>query len=298
MDRAISAPLRKRALTREVQKRIQDQVDRYWKDTISRYAMQGDFLGLLQEEDSNVCWKSYLWAVPRGIVKFAVNSGLNTLPSADNLRRWGKRTSDICGICNQNSKQTLHHILSNCSMALDQGRYTWRHDSVLRTLFDSVKGQLRDGFALFSDLIGHDAGGGSTFPRDIISTTQRPDMVVLSREQRKVFILELTCPWDLNVDRSHQYKMDKYASLVNDLSSDGFSVDLFCVEVSVRGLITKANKARFKAFIHKITDLNRASGTKILISLSKAALVSSFAVFCARSERTWAIQGGMSVNGV
>ena len=168
----------------------------------------------------------------------------------------------------------------------------------MRTLFDSVKEQLRDGFALFSDLIGHDAGGGSTFPRDIFSTTQRPDMVILNREQRKVFILELTCPWDLNVDRSHQYKMDKYASLVNDLSSDGFSVDLFCVEVSVRGQITKANKARFKAFIHKITDLNRASGTKILISLSKAALVSSFAVFCARSERTWAIQGGMSVNGV
>jgi len=29
-------------------------------------------------------------------VKFAVNLGLNTLPSADNLKRCGKRTSDIC----------------------------------------------------------------------------------------------------------------------------------------------------------------------------------------------------------
>ena len=56
--------------------------------------------------------------------------------------------------------------------------------------------------------------------------------------------------------------------------------------------------ARFKAFIHRITDLNRASGTKILISLSKVALVSSFAVFCARSEQAWAIQGSMSVNRV
>ena len=260
--------------------------------------MQGDFLGLLLEEDSNVCWKSYLWAVPRGVVKFAVNAGLNTLPSADNLRRWGKRTSDICSICNQNSKQTLHHVLSNCSTALDQGRYTWRHDSVLRTLFDSVRGQLRDGFVLFSDLIGRDAGGGNTIPRDIISTTQRPDLVVLNREQRKVNILELTCPWDSNVDRCHQYKMDRYASLVNDLSLDGFSVDLFCVEVSVRGQITKANKARFKAFIHKSTNLNRATGTKILISISKAALVSSFAIFCARNEQAWAIQGSMSVNRV
>ena len=147
-------------------------------------------------------------------------------------------------------------------------------------------------------MIGRDAGGGNPFPRDIISTSQRPDMVILCREQRKVIILELTCPWDLNVDRSHQYKMDRYASLVGDLSLDGFLVDLFCVEVSVRGQITKANKARFKAFLHKSTTLNRASVTKLMISVSKAALVSSYAIFCAQNEQTWAIQGDMSVNRV
>ena len=52
--------------------------------------MQGDFTGLLIEEDCNVTWKSFLWGLSRGVAKFAVNAGLNTLPSADNLKRLGE----------------------------------------------------------------------------------------------------------------------------------------------------------------------------------------------------------------
>ena len=48
------------------------------------------------EEGSCVTWRSYLWDIPRGVLKFAINAGLNTLPSLDNLKRWGKRVSDRC----------------------------------------------------------------------------------------------------------------------------------------------------------------------------------------------------------
>ena len=77
-------------------------------------------------------WRSYLWDVPRGVLKFAINAGLNTLPSLDNLKRWGKRVSDRCPFCG--NTQTLLHILSNCPVALDQGLYDWRHNSVLTNL--------------------------------------------------------------------------------------------------------------------------------------------------------------------
>ena len=52
--------------------------------------MQGDFLSLLIEEGNCVSWKSFIWSVPRGVAKFAINAGLNTLPSGDNLKALGQ----------------------------------------------------------------------------------------------------------------------------------------------------------------------------------------------------------------
>ena len=155
---------------------------------------------------------------------------------------------DHCTVCNSNSKQTLHHILSNCSSALEQGRYTWRHDSVLRTIFDFIRSEVKGGYDVFVDLSGHGAGNGGTIPPDVLVTTQRPDLFIVNRDLKKVILLELTVPWDMNIDSSHGIKSRKYASLIGDLERH-FSVEAYCFEVSVRGLVSKANKARLKSFL-------------------------------------------------
>ncbi len=152
-----------------VQKMIQAEEDNYWREKIQSYVMQGDFLRLIAEEDSNLTWKGFLWGVPRGVARFAINAGLNTLPTADNLKRWGKQTSDLCQVCNGQGKQTLNHVLSSCKVALEQGRFTFRHDSVLRTVVDFMGGKLKDGFSLYCDLTGRGAGGGGTLPQDILA---------------------------------------------------------------------------------------------------------------------------------
>ena len=92
----LAGPLRRKQLKNEVQRRIQRETDRYWREKISTLVMQGDFLGLLVEEDTDLTWKSFLWGLPRGVAKFALNAGLNTLPTGDNLKRWGKRATDAC----------------------------------------------------------------------------------------------------------------------------------------------------------------------------------------------------------
>ena len=278
---------------REVQKRIQDQTDGYWREKISSLIIQGDFLSLISEEGSNVTWKSYLWGLPRGVAKFAVNSGLNTLPSGDNLRRWGKRVGDTCALCNCNAKQTLNHILSSCRVSLEQGRFTWRHDSVLRTLFQSIRGHLRDGYTMFLDISGHQASGGSVIPPEVIATSQRPDVVVVNMTAKDVIIFELTCPFDNNIDTAHAFKMEKYSSLVTDLESLGFKVDLFCVEVSVRGQVTKSNRARLKSFLFRTTGVRKC--TDFIVKMSRASLLSSFSIFCARNEQTWQTDHGITL---
>ena len=148
-----------------------------------------------------------MWDIPQGVLKFAINAGMVTLPSFDNLKRWGKRVSDRCPFCG--NIQTLAHILSNCSISLDQGRYTWRHDSVLSSIIKIVRPRLLHDFVLFSDLPGFQAPHGGTVPPHILVTTLRPDIFIVNEASRIAIIFELTCPWDKNIDRSHSFKEEK-----------------------------------------------------------------------------------------
>ncbi len=198
----------------------------FWKEKIGHYIMQGDYLALVMEEGNSVTWKSYLWDVPQGVLKFAINAGINTLPTLDNLKRWGKRVNDRCPFCG--NIETLLHVLNNCSILLDQGSYTWRHDSVLTTLIDIVRPNLHSGKLLFSDMPGFQAPHGGTIPPHILVTNLRPDVFIVDETKREVVLFELTCPWDTNVTRMHAFKEDKYAPLVADLSRN-FTVFNFSV---------------------------------------------------------------------
>ena len=167
-EAAANAPVpTPRALTQKqlkgkIQEGIQRHVDDFWKEKVGHYIMQGDYLALLMEENNCITWKSYLWDIPQGVLKFAINAGINTLPTFDNLKRWGKRVNDRCPFCG--NIQTLAHVLSNCSTALDQGRFTWRHNSVLRSFIDVFASQLKSDVVFFSDLDGFQAPHGGTIP--------------------------------------------------------------------------------------------------------------------------------------
>ena len=82
---------------------------------------QGHFLELTKLELMDATWKSYIFNLPKGTMKWLLNSSINTLPTKANLRQWGKITNDKCW-CSQ--KQALNHILNGCKKALDQGRST------------------------------------------------------------------------------------------------------------------------------------------------------------------------------
>ena len=146
--------------------------------------------------------EEFLWDIPQGVLKFAINAGINTLPSADNLKRWGKRVNDRCDFCG--NIQTLAHILTNCSTALDQGRFTWRHDSVLGTIVSFIGSKLRAGFVLYPDLPGFQSAHRGVFPPHIIVTPLRPDLVLINESARMIIVFELTCPWERNIDRDHE----------------------------------------------------------------------------------------------
>ena len=99
-------------------------------------------------------------------------------------------------------------------------------------------------------------------------------------------VLELTCPWDANISRSHDFKQEKYAPLVADLSRD-YKVFHFSIEVSVRGQVSKGNRARLKAFVYRCCRDPKTTTGRLVSHCSKISLLCSYSIFYARKEPTW-----------
>ena len=59
------------------------------------------------------------------------------------LALWGYKESAACPLCKAD-QCTLHHVLVNCNVALEQGRYTWRHGSVLQNIEKEIQRDLPD----------------------------------------------------------------------------------------------------------------------------------------------------------
>ncbi len=207
-----------------------------WKDHLQSLVMQGEYSCILESKSSDISWKAAIFNLPRGTLKFMLNSQLNTLPTKDNLTRWGKRLAKACTLCGR--AEYLSHALSSCPYMLEQGRYTWRHDSVLSSIETFIKNEIN---STDIDIISDLRQQSWNIPPDIILTSQRPDFVIVNRNQKSIYILELTVPYERNITMEHKYKSEKYAGLIGDLQDIGWSTSYHTFEVGCRGMITKEN---------------------------------------------------------
>jgi len=109
-----------------------------------------------------------------------------------NLRRWNYKTDPKCALCSSTSP-TIHHILNYCSMALDQGQLTWRHDSVLQHLAKNLEAIISTDKSktLYADLPGKLASSStpSTLPSSISSSSDMPDIELVSQDEMTIPVL-------------------------------------------------------------------------------------------------------------
>ena len=99
-------------------------------------------------------------------------------------------------------------MLSNCSVSVSvaEGRYTWRHDSILYTLLQYLCQLKNYGFNIYGDLEGY----CKTIER---FHSFRPDIVLVKDDT--IYILELTCCFETNTEKSRNFKMNKYIDIKN-----------------------------------------------------------------------------------
>ena len=84
-------------------------------------------------------WQNLIWgSISPAIFKFVLNASVNWVRTPDLMHLWGYNSSMQCCLCGV-QKCTLHHIISECSFALEDKRFTWRHDSILNLINISLK---------------------------------------------------------------------------------------------------------------------------------------------------------------
>ena len=169
-------------------------------------------------------------------------------------------------------------------MSLTQGRYTWRHNSVLNHIASTIVQNKPPNLEVFSDIAGQDINGG-TIPPDILTTQFRPDLVLLNRQQKTICLLELTCSFERNAEAAFIRKSMKYATLKSDLEDKGFKCFLVPFEVGSRGHIRKSTKSN----IFNIFSTMRisANSNHCVKNMSKISLLSSYTIFHAYTQPTW-----------
>ena len=91
-----------------------------WADHVTSLVQQGNFLALAEAEKEDMIWKSYMYDMKKGTLKFLLNACIDTLPTAANLQKWKKSTSDQCKLCR--ARETTCHILNNCQVSLQNGK--------------------------------------------------------------------------------------------------------------------------------------------------------------------------------
>ena len=196
-------------------------------------------------------------------MQFMLKSTYDLLPIPSTLVLWNKKEEADCALCE--GYTNLKHVRSCCKVALTQGRYRWRHDQVLRVIAESIE-KLRRGEAegkpsknivfikegtslprsqskgqknLISTAddwkLDVDLNKKLVFPREIVMTYLRPDIVLSSQKAKAVVMIELTVLWEDHIEEANERKRLKYDELRELCTSKGWAARCLPVEVGVRG---------------------------------------------------------------
>ena len=110
-------------------------------------------------------------------------------------------------------------------------------------------------------------------PEDVGVSSSRPDIFLFSRANKRIVLLELTVPWETNIPKDHTIKINKYYDLTNELTKNGYVVNLYAVEVVARGMPAKSLYSLLKDL-----GLPRTSENSTLNRVSKTALAGSYQI--------------------
>ena len=148
----------------------------------------------------------------------------------------------------------MQDVVSSCKSYLDEGRFTWRHNSVLLFLentFSSLKQ-----CTVLVDIPSF------LSPCFITGESFCPDLLLLT-DKNIIYILELTVGFETNIHSNSDRKAAKYGSFISDVSFSYSNFKFFNLSMSATGamgsscnsLLSLLNDLHFDKTVQKESSL-------------------------------------------
>ena len=167
-------------------------------------------------------------------------------------------------------------MVSSCKSYLDEGRYTWCHNSLLFYLAKT--------FSSFSDCLLYADLPSFLSPSVITGVSLRPDVVLISNNST-LYILELTLGFEYNIQTNSDRKSSKYSSLLLDLKHAYSDVKFTNLSMSTLGIMGKSSESLLLMFDD--LKLDKTAQKHVIKKITNIAIRSSYYNFC-RRNKSWA----------
>jgi hypothetical protein len=159
---------------------------------------------------------------------------------------------DKCRICGTEG-ETIEHIISSCTV-LAQSEYKKRHD-----IFAKIKHMnLAVKFNLLKD----------TQPHYIYKPEERPDIIILNKQQKQAYLLDTAVPNSHNITQTYNTKINKYLELSVAMRN------LWCLEkISILPFIISATGIVRQSLFKNLKILDLAN--TLVVEIQKGILLYS-----------------------
>ena len=163
--------------------------------------------------------------------------------------------------------------MAGCKTYLNEGRFTWRHDSVLNLIASTLKSLNYSN--LYVDLPGY------LSPSVITGETLRPDLV-LTIENKCIYILELTIGFESNLQTNATRKREKYQDLINKQLNYYEEAKFVNVSISSLGVFSETSLDLVEMLKDLEMDMHcrKYFGRKII----NTCIRSTYYIFCKRNK--------------
>ena len=214
-------------------------------------------------------WSACQSNLPKNIFNFTVRYINNSLPTRQNLARWGLSPTSDCSRCL--APETLLHVVAGCQSYLE--RFTWRHDSILNFLATNL--QTVSGSHLYVDLPGYKS------PSIITGDTYRPDLLLLT-STGTLYIVELIVGFESNLQKNVERKKSKYKELIREQNEHFNSVKFVNLSISSLGVFSK----ECSTFIEMLNDFGfqKQHQNYCIRRMTTIAIRTTYYIFCCRNK--------------
>jgi len=193
---------------KEVMGRVKTNIEREQESEYGSLELQSGWVRWREDVvDMSLSW-SNLFQMGDSMVGFLLRAVYGTAVTPSRVAKWKEEEDGKCKLCND-KLGTIQHILTGCCVALSQGRYTWRHDKVLKEIHNQLQYHLNKRVNINRQLTSKQV------QTEFITAGVKPP-AMKKKKSLDVGILHEANDWVLEVDLGKQLKFPDFIAKTKD----------------------------------------------------------------------------------